>query len=159
MINRYRRHDDIPRVSFHNCLLFCYIVILALICWAAKQRRQTHQNNPDIAKLMGPTWGPSGSCRTQMGPMLVPWTLLSGNILAIGLTVRCDSAYPTSFHTLYNEPINDDRKILSPCTHRLCLSVNPLTACWWRLNRLQNGLCDVTIVTRACENWYQILYT
>ena len=29
---------------------------------------------------MGPTWGPPGSCRPQMGPMLAPWTLLSGNI-------------------------------------------------------------------------------
>ena len=27
---------------------------------------------------MGPTWGPHGSCRPQIGPMLVPWTLLSG---------------------------------------------------------------------------------
>ena len=27
---------------------------------------------------MGPTWGPSGADRTQVGPMLVPWTLLSG---------------------------------------------------------------------------------
>ena len=31
-----------------------------------------------IAKFMGPIWGPPGSCRPQMGPMLVPWTLLSG---------------------------------------------------------------------------------
>ena len=28
---------------------------------------------------MGPTWGPSGSCRPQMGPILAPWTLLSGS--------------------------------------------------------------------------------
>ena len=27
---------------------------------------------------MGPTWGPPGSCRPHLGPMLVPWTLLSG---------------------------------------------------------------------------------
>ena len=27
---------------------------------------------------MGPIWGPPGSCRPQMGPMLAPWTLLSG---------------------------------------------------------------------------------
>ena len=27
---------------------------------------------------MGPTWGPSGAVRTQMGPMLAPWTLVSG---------------------------------------------------------------------------------
>ena len=30
-----------------------------------------------IAKFMGPTWGPPGSCRPQIGPMLAPWTLLS----------------------------------------------------------------------------------
>ena len=33
-----------------------------------------------IAKFMGPTWGPPGSCRPQVGPMLAPWHLLSGNI-------------------------------------------------------------------------------
>ena len=31
-----------------------------------------------IAQFMGPTWGPPGSCRLQMGPMMAPWTLLSG---------------------------------------------------------------------------------
>ena len=35
---------------------------------------------PQIAKFMGPTWGPPGSCRPQMGPMLAPWTLLSGTV-------------------------------------------------------------------------------
>ena len=30
------------------------------------------------ARFMGPTWGPSGADRTQVGPMLAPWTLLSG---------------------------------------------------------------------------------
>ena len=35
-------------------------------------------NTAQIAKFMGPTWGPPGSCRSQMGPMLAPWTLLSG---------------------------------------------------------------------------------
>ena len=30
------------------------------------------------AKFMRPTWGPPGSCRPQMGPMLAPWTLLLG---------------------------------------------------------------------------------
>ena len=33
---------------------------------------------PQIAKFMGPTWGPPGSCRPQVAPMLTPWTLLSG---------------------------------------------------------------------------------
>ena len=31
-----------------------------------------------IARFMRPIWGPSGADRTQVGPMLVPWTLLSG---------------------------------------------------------------------------------
>ena len=33
-----------------------------------------------IAKFMGPTWGPSGADRTQVGPMSAPWTLLCWNI-------------------------------------------------------------------------------
>ena len=33
-----------------------------------------------IARLMGPTWGPYGADRTQMGPTLAPWTLLSGQL-------------------------------------------------------------------------------
>ena len=32
-----------------------------------------------IAWFMGPTWGPPGSWRPQMGPMLAPWTLFSGS--------------------------------------------------------------------------------
>ena len=31
-----------------------------------------------IARFMGSTWGLPGSCRPQVGPMLAPWTLLSG---------------------------------------------------------------------------------
>ena len=31
-----------------------------------------------IARFMGPTWGPPGADRTLVGPMLAPWTLLSG---------------------------------------------------------------------------------
>ena len=30
------------------------------------------------SKVHGPTWGPSGADRTQVGAMLAPWTLLSG---------------------------------------------------------------------------------
>ena len=31
-----------------------------------------------ITKFLGPTWGPPRSRWPQMGPMLAPWTLLSG---------------------------------------------------------------------------------
>ena len=36
---------------------------------------------PQIARLMGPTWCPHGSCRPQMGPMLAPSTLLSETMI------------------------------------------------------------------------------
>ena len=47
-----------------------------------------------IARFMGPTWGPSGADRTQVGPMLAPWTLLSWvqfrniTLLGNGIKVR-----------------------------------------------------------------------
>ena len=41
-----------------------------------------------IACVMGPTWGPSGADRTQMGPILAPWTLLSDNLsTSIGIKI------------------------------------------------------------------------
>ena len=46
---------------------------------------------PQIAKFMGPTRGPIGSCRPQMDPMLASWTLLSG-------TIVFDSLYPSMLH-------------------------------------------------------------
>ena len=44
-----------------------------------------------IAKFTGPKWGPPGSCRPRMGPMLAPWTLQFGySTCQIGCT-RLDS--------------------------------------------------------------------
>ena len=40
-----------------------------------------HTSLTQIARFMGPTRGPSGADRTQVGRMLAPWTLFSGNIL------------------------------------------------------------------------------
>ena len=43
-----------------------------------------------IARFMGPTWGPSGADRTQVGPLLAPWTLLSGICLVASLyLIKC----------------------------------------------------------------------
>ena len=39
-----------------------------------------------IARFMGPTWGLPGADRTQVDPLLAPWTLLSG--LLINLRVK-----------------------------------------------------------------------
>ena len=40
-----------------------------------------------ITQFMGSTWGPPGSCRPQMGPMLSPWILLSGSDYLWGTTL------------------------------------------------------------------------
>ena len=71
-------------------------IIIGLCCsWdfiiaTGKQKRRASMakiTSPDplaitkttlIARFVGPTWGPSGADRTQVGPMLAPWTLLSG---------------------------------------------------------------------------------
>ena len=43
-----------------------------------------------MARFVGPTWGPPGADRTQIGPMLAPWSLESGHIRAIFLTFRTE---------------------------------------------------------------------
>ena len=58
--------------------------VISLIYW--RKRNSTaysmvlrpFKSISQIAKSMGPTWGSPGSCRPQLGPMLAPWTLLSG---------------------------------------------------------------------------------
>ena len=54
---------------------------------------RTLSASTQIAKFMGPTWGPPGSCRPQMGPMLAPWTLLSGKyrLPNLVITLSADS--------------------------------------------------------------------
>ena len=43
-----------------------------------------------ITKFMDPTWDPPGCCRPQMGPMLVPWNLLSGLLCRVQHRVTSD---------------------------------------------------------------------
>ena len=45
-----------------------------------------------IARFMGPTWGPSGAARTQVGPMLAPSTFLSGPVKALNQTASVNLA-------------------------------------------------------------------
>ena len=44
---------------------------------------------------MGPTQGPSGADRTQVGPMLPPWTLLSGTLNSSSLDKMADISQRT----------------------------------------------------------------
>ena len=56
-------------------LPYPYVSMFSLYaCWTGDAEL------PLIARFMGPTWGPSGADRTQVGPMLAPWTLLSRSV-------------------------------------------------------------------------------
>ena len=46
-------------------------------------------NASQVARITWPTWGPPGSCRSQVGPMLGPWTLLSGSFAIWTLEQSC----------------------------------------------------------------------
>ena len=56
-------------------------IVVLPVAFAVGHAAPTARNCPvpfQIARFMRPTWGPPGADRTQMGPMLAPWTLLSG---------------------------------------------------------------------------------
>ena len=59
----------------------CYMMLLGcneLTHWRINKMGGT--DDTQIAKFMGPTWDPPGDDRTYVGPMLAPWSLLSGYI-------------------------------------------------------------------------------
>ena len=61
---------------------WCNDDIISCVCWVVitfvRQASRTHRPEALLARFMGPSWGPSGADRTQVGPMLAPWSLLSG---------------------------------------------------------------------------------
>ena len=76
---KYHLHLLITDTSFsrHHCCCHCIIWVIfssslsesvSVLIWVTTL----------IAKFMGPTWGPSGTDRAQVGPILAPSTLLSG---------------------------------------------------------------------------------
>ena len=79
----YQGNGPVYRVNNHPLRETCFD------CWAVSPSvlilaHCTFGTNPSlIARFMGPTWDPSGADRTQVGPILAPWTLLSGIIFAI----------------------------------------------------------------------------
>ena len=98
-----------------DCILWVFLRKFAIIwetmlcCphWNYKQILnqcfKANLNPTQIAKFMVPIWGPPGSCRPQMGPMLAPWTLLSGydqhcmycpqNFQSVNLEFRCTTNF------------------------------------------------------------------
>ena len=64
-----------------------------------------------IARFIGPTWGPSGADRTRVGPMLAPWTLLSGLvILPADCLAPSDTSLQLEYCTWYTKTWNTKKK-------------------------------------------------
>ena len=77
VLNRFKHDIWSVFCMFHG--IYCICCCCRDLCYNSV--RQTHRGRssmPPITRFMGPTWGPSGADRTQVGPMLAPWTLLSG---------------------------------------------------------------------------------
>ena len=93
------------------------------------------QEISQIAKFMGPTWGQPGFCRPQMGPMLAPWTLLSGVVLA-----QHNKANQSFYHT-----------------HWRLFSYIPWRESWYSQMPLKRGPVqhDIAYITAMIEAEYQ----
>ena len=59
------------------------IIVVRSIAWNVVSALRGSGTTTNIARLMGPTWDPPGSCRPQMGLMLVPWTCYQGVIIGL----------------------------------------------------------------------------
>ena len=80
---------QLGKILFSHYIISCYIEQnsmlpyschdLLLIAHSFIQPFQGHNlSHALIARFPVPIWGPYGADRTQVGPMLAPWTLLSG---------------------------------------------------------------------------------
>ena len=61
-----------------HCVYSIFVFVELMEAWMALVASRSFLKNTLITRSMGPTWGPSGADRTQVGPMLAPWILLSG---------------------------------------------------------------------------------
>ena len=116
-------HLKLESVHSEECIWKCCLKMSALfvqgtICWITTQ----------IARFMGPTWGPPGSCWPHVGPMLVPWILLSGNLWEQnpGYLYRLSFSKLTSGDSKLYLPASADTKKLPLCKYQLLLLTNQI---------------------------------
>ena len=74
---KYSNRSEIWQASLQPCCPNAHRFSKRYKIFNAQTRRfealRDLMKTPQIARFMGPTWGPPGSCRPQMGPMLAPW--------------------------------------------------------------------------------------
>ena len=92
----------------------------------------------EIARFMRPTWGPPGDNRTQVGPMLAPWTLLSG------------MAFP--MHAFYEGNLLIRSQYCRALIYYLLAWANSWTkSCWW--SQISWHSCYTKICSMSIQSW------
>ena len=97
-VNIYVHHKKVTRLHPEKVYYFMRLTQyrvwnlvweISWSCW-----KHSTNNSSRIARFMGPTWGPSGADRTQVGPMLTPFILLAGFVsYSLRLIIRCQFWY------------------------------------------------------------------
>ena len=111
--------------------------------WVASVRNSIQTAlQTQIARFVGPSWGPPGSCQPQMGPMLTPWTLLAGK----GYHCLC-SDFPNHQYWPYN------------VLHSISVVVFGVDGWWQLLQWCVNGwqLLLESIIIHATSLWSHLI--
>ena len=139
------------------------------MCWSVEDSSQ-------IARFMGPTWGPPGSCRPQLGPMLAPWTLLSGlshTVCKYSLEEQhCIPLKQSRWYSVSVPPTHPSHCLLVlrmftdnvfPCCRgEACfwlVARTPMYYCWWSHDSWNRDQLYVTLLLALlCSQGYQSNY-
>ena len=109
-------------------------ITLSEVLW---QKSEGLYYPPLIARFMGPTWGPFRANRTQVGPMLAPWTLSSGFIL-------------TGIRPVKSLLTGDEALIAIKCSMHICQSSGLAV----KITSLSStGMEKYLAFHRICENY------
>ena len=99
--------------------------------WTDRWMEGPMERQTQIAEFMGPTWGPPGSCRLQMGPMLAPWTLQSGDRLGLfnsppSFTSETGDKNITQYEVSISMNVTNTilLQLADPCLHMVSLDNN-----------------------------------
>ena len=100
-----------------------------------------HKQQTQITTFMGPTWGPPGSCRRQMGPMLATWTLLSGKFSATKIAHSDITAF--TFNLYIKAPLIRMYKNVTMRQHSTHINLCFCKSClFWKKKWLHNGFIN-----------------
>ena len=96
-----------------------------------------------MTRFMGSTWDPTGADRTQVGPMLAQWTLLSGCLMTGYHTVFIINGLTLGNFMITDSYSNPNSKV-SIASHFTKWLLSYMHSCFVRAEKLQTKLNDKT---------------